>query len=257
MCYWQTHKQKKELSDKAIINLAKKIRKKGIFHCTWVGGEPLLRIKLLERLVNIFPINWIVTNGTLPLPKLKNTLFIVSLDGTQKIHDKIRQKGLYQKIKRNINQRNDAMTNTTLFSLNKNEPEKLLAEWRKTKIKGMTFNFATPMRGVNRNLYLTSEGRNQIIDKLLELKKEYRNFMFVSPAWLEALRPENIKRWHRGCLTKTFTLSLSSIGKRKYPCVLGKQAVCSFCGCHVPAILNSLKSFDLETIKILYKMISF
>lgn len=257
MCYWQTHKQKKELTDEEMIALAKKVRKRGIFQATWVGGEPLLRTKLLKKLVKIFPINWVVTNGTLSLPKLKNTFYIVSLDGTQKIHDKIRQKNLYKKIKKQISKRNDVITNTTLSSLNKNEPEKLLKEWSKTKIVGMTFNFATPMRGVNEGLYLTEKERSRVINKLLRLKRKYKDFMLVSLTWLESLRLKNVKKWYKECPIKIFSVSFSSEGKKKHPCVLGKNAICSACGCHVPVILNSLKGFDFETIRILYKMISF
>lgn len=257
MCYWWTHKPKKELPDEKMIALAKRLRKSGIIHCTWVGGEPLLRAKLLEKLVEFFPANWVVTNATLPLPKLKNTFFIVSLDGTQKIHDQIRQKGLYQKIKKRISHRDDAITNTTIFSVNKNEPEKLLEEWFGTKIKGMTFNFATPMHGTEKGFYLTDEERNQTIDKLLMLKKEYKNFMLVSKTWLEGLRPKNVKKWYKDCLTRKFSISFSSDGKIKNPCVMGEKAICSSCGCHVPMVLESLKKFDLETIKILYRMMSF
>lgn len=257
MCYWWTHKPKRELSDEEMVRLAKKLRKDGIIHCTWVGGEPLLRTKLLEKLVGFFPANWVVTNGTFPLPKLKNTFFVVSLDGTQKIHDQIRQKGLYQKIKEKINHRSDTITNTTLFAVNKDEPEKLLAEWCGTKIKGMTFNFATPMKGTNESLYLTEKERNQVIDNLSELKREYKDFMLVSRNLLEGLRPENVKKWYRNCPTRRFSISFSSEGKRKLPCVLGSKAICSSCGCHVPIVLESLKKLDLETIKILYRMVSF
>lgn len=257
MCYWQTHKSEKELLDQEMIDLVKKVKDSGIFHCTWVGGEPLLRTKLLRRLISIFPLNWVVTNGTLLLPKFKNTFFIVSLDGTEKIHDKIRKKGLYQQIKKNISNRHDVITNTTIFSFNKNEPEKLLQEWYKTKIRGMIFNFATPIRGLDKNIYLSDKERNRVINKLLKLKRKYKDFMFVSPAWLENLRQENVKKWYRNCLVRKYVYCFASDGKRKLPCVLGEKAICFSCGCHVPTILDSLKNFDPETIKVLYKMISF
>lgn len=253
-CYWWEDRQDKEMSDEEWISFAKKMVANGIVQCTYVGGEPLMRGGLIEKLAKIIPINWVVTNGTFPIPELSNTRFIVSLDGTESIHDLIRQRGLYVKIKEQIGNRNNIITNTTIFTMNKNEPEKLLREWSRTKIKGMTFNFATPMRGSD-CVYLNDSERNGVIDRLLHLKDEYGDFMLVSKKWLEDLRPEQVKKWHKKCPVKNFALSVASDGKKKIPCILGKNAICGACGCHVPVIIQNIKKFDLDTFRILAKML--
>lgn len=254
-CYWWTDKEEVEMTDKEWIDFAKQAVGKGIVQCTYVGGEPLLRKDLIEKLVKIVPINWVVTNGTFPMPKLPNTHFIVSLDGTKRVHDLIRQRGLYAKIREQIRSRNDIITNTTIFAMNKNEPEKLLREWSGSRIKGMTFNFATPMRESNGSMYLNDEERNEVIDELLHLKNQYGDFILVSKEWLNNLRPEKVKAWYKNCPTRNFALSLASNGKKKNPCILGQNAICEFCGCHVPVIIQSIKKFDFETFRILAKML--
>lgn len=253
-CYWWTDRKDDELSDNDWISFAKKMVDNGIVQCTYVGGEPLLRGGLIEKLAKIIPINWVVTNGTFPIPELPNTRFIVSLDGTERVHDLIRQRGLYAKIKERISGRKDIITNTTIFVMNKNEPGKLPKEWSGTEIKGMTFNFATPMRDSNCE-YLNDLEKNEVIDKLLHLKNQYGDFMLVSKKWLEDLRPEKVEVWHKKCPAKDFALSVASDGKKKLPCILGKNAICGSCGCHVPAIIRNIKRFDLDTFRILAKMI--
>jgi len=42
----------------------------------------------------------------------------------------------------------------------------------------------------------------------------------------------------------------------KEPCIFGVDINCSNCGCHVPIVAESLKSFDFETIKLMRKVFS-
>lgn len=45
----------------------------------------------VEKVTELFMYNWVVTNGTISIPDgFKNTLFIISLDGTEDYHDQNR-----------------------------------------------------------------------------------------------------------------------------------------------------------------------
>ncbi len=240
MCYWWRHRLLKELSVEEAAELFKALRKKyHVFHCAYCGGEPTLRPDVLEECTKIMPVNWIVTNGTRDMPKLgNNSAIAVSIDGTEKIHDKVRgRKGIYNDVFKRYSNYTDypLYTATTLIQNNKNEVEKLVKEWSNTSIKGMWFDFATPFRNSDNKFFIDLDERNKIIDKILKLRKEYGNFIVFPDEGYYFLRKENTIKKANNCILKRFTMCLDSQGKRKVPCVLGKDAICEKCGCIVAA----------------------
>lgn len=258
MCYWWKEKPKKELSDEEMISLFKELRKQGIIHVTLVGGEPTVRSALIKASSKIFPYTWVVTNGSFSstnAPSLPNTFYIVSLDGTEEIHDKIRAKGLYKTIWKNFSKRSDCFTNTTLTKINKDEIEELVKEWSKTKILGMTFDFATPL-GKNDNLWLSWKEREELIERLHQLKKKYKDFILLSEKMLNLLKEEEVKRWFRKCPIRWTSISYAAHGKVKKPCILGKYADCSRCGCHITPLIEGLLRFDLETWQMMNRILA-
>lgn len=268
-CYWQKSKRQTQLSVTEIVNLARKYRYQGIIHATWVGGEPTLRPDVLQAVTPIFPINWIVTNGIeikhprfpdFDIFSLPNTSIIVSIDGVGTIHDYSRQHpGLYSAIKKRFWNK-PVLTTTTLHQANKDQPEKLLRAWNRSGIKGMTFEFATPIgRAADPRYDLIGKDRDTIIDRLIELKRIYGRFLVNSVQGLNMLRSENLKKWTGAakCPTARFAVSLDEIGQRKLPCILGSapdnprgvKPACGSCGCHVPTVLSGIKHLDWETIQ--------
>lgn len=267
-CYWWESRKGEELAADRIVSMARMYRKMGVLHATWVGGEPMLRPDVLRNVTEIFPINWIVTNGT-NIYKVKdssfdpfalpNTRIIVSLDGVGEEHDKSRGKpGLYKTIK-SFYWDKPILTTTTLHQGNKHEPAKLLAEWRNSKILGMTFEFVTPIgRAANSQWDLVGEERDNVIDELIALKKKYGRFMANSVYGLSMQKAKMLNRWvgEVRCPTAIHTISIDAQGNIKRPCVLGaspdnpkgKRPNCGACGCHVPTILSGIKYLDFETI---------
>jgi len=266
-CYWWESRKGEELPVEKIVNIAKLYRQMGIVHATWVGGEPMLRPDVLRAVTPLFPINWIVTNGT-NIYKTKdphfdpfalpNTWIIVSLDGVGDAHDTSRNKpGLYEKIK-TFYWNKPILTTTILHQGNRNEPAKLLAEWSKSNIVGMTFEFATPIgRAANPKWDLVGKDRDRVIDDLISLKKKYGRFMANSINGLTMQKSQNLTSWvgELRCPTAKYTISFDAQGNIKRPCVLGsspnnpkgKRPNCSACGCHVPTVLSGIKLLDLQT----------
>lgn len=57
-----------EMSDAAILGTLEGLRDRhGILSALWMGGEPLLKPKLVAAGIRLFPRNTITTNGTIPL----------------------------------------------------------------------------------------------------------------------------------------------------------------------------------------------
>jgi len=244
-----------ELSDKEVIGLVKRMKKKGLKIAGYVGGEPMLRKELLEKITSLIPLNVIVTNGTLDCSKFKNTVLIVSVDGTETIHDKVRGvPGLYKKIKKDFWNRDDVYLTTTLTNENKDQIEPLLKDWIGSKIKGMVFDFATPFINEDDSFWISWDERHKILDKLLELKKKYGDFILMSKRNINMLRKEKINAYPKKCACRKFALDFKSDGSLKEKCVLGKKADCSRCGVHIATFPGPLLGLDWESIRIFARM---
>jgi sulfatase maturation enzyme AslB (radical SAM superfamily) len=256
-CYWLRQKHHKEMDIEKIKELFRDLRKQGIIHCTYIGGEPTLRPDILEECTKIIPYNLIVTNGTTTPLRIKNTLFALSVDGTQEIHDKVRCKGLYQKIWDNYSSHKKTITTTTLMNINKNEPEKLVKEWSKTSVIGMAFNFATPFTNSDNKFWIPWKERDKVIDRLIELKKEYGDFILMTAKQFDQLREKHVKKWSKDCTMRWFGKSFHPNGEQKLPCVLGKHAMCSKCGCHISTFFpESIFKLDFEAIRIYTRVLN-
>jgi Fe-coproporphyrin III synthase len=251
-CYFFQQNHKKELSDKDLLRKIKQIKKKypSIIHASWIGGEPLLRKDIVEKGLKLFPFNMVVTNGSMELPKWKNCVFNVSVDGTKKYYEQVRGLKIYDKVKEHAN-RDDIHINIACVLNKKNyhSIEPLLKEWRDTKIGGINFDFYTPIKGIKEDLWLSWEERDKVIEKLLILKKKYGNFILNSRSVLESMKSKNSKHITSNCKLPQAVISLDPVGNRKLPCVLGKKADCSRCGCVVP--------FQVESIVIKKQIESF
>ena len=189
----------------------------GIVHVTWVGGEPMWRKEVLRETVKIFPTNWVITNGTIPVDgEWQNTAFFISIDGTETIHNQIRQP--WKQAKRglqalplveevpeqrrpgfNIYRRakDTARTATApvyvhsvINKLNAGVIPELVDEWYKEgNVRGFAFSLHTPMidqareSGMTENderLFLSDEERTKVVVMLLALKKQYGKFIAMS-----------------------------------------------------------------------------
>lgn len=236
-CYFIKQNYERELDCGEYIRLLKGLKHKypGILHATWVGGEPLLRRKLVEEGMKLFNFNMVVTNGTIELPKWKNCVFNVSVDGTKDYYTEIRGSDCYDLVKRNSD-RDDVHVNIAcvLNKLNHYCIEDLVKEWEKTKVRGIVFDFYTPVEGAADELWLNWEERDILVQKILNLKKRYGSFILNSAPVLNMMKSGKSKEITRDCPLPQIIMCLDPLGKRKLPCVIGGMADCSRCGCIIP-----------------------
>lgn len=258
-CYFHFQNQSEELDDEMMIARINEIMKNhpSVMHAGWLGGEPLLRKELLIRCTKLFKLNMIVTNGTFELPVLTNSVFNVSVDGTKKYYEEIRGAKVYDKVKENAN-RSDIKVNVAcvLNSINSDCIEALLNEWKNTSIQGISFSFYTPRKGVNDTLCLNEIQRDMVIDRLMNLKKDYGDFILNSRSILNLMRSRTSSEITLRCMSPKAILSIDAKGNVKKPCVMGPEADCSKCGCVVPFEIESVvgrRQFDsMRTVKKFY-----
>lgn len=254
-CYWQKQNHESELSDKTWLKKLQELRRQGIFHLTFAGGEPLLRKNLLKKATRIFPFNWIVTNGTLPIPNFAKTTIFVSIDGDQKTHDQIRGQGVWIKARQNINNSSaKIIIGCVINNLNKDQLESTIKDWVDTNVLGINFDFHSPTTD-NDPLIITPEEKQEIARELQILKKKYPGFIFLPDRVIELLTKES-QTVTSDCPLPGNVISLDSAGKQKKPCIMAGTK-CATCGCIIPFFGHALgREKDKESIKIALKTLT-
>ena len=253
-CYWWLNRknENKDLTAEQWREIIKKtFKKQHIFVVTLVGGEPTMRPDVIQVFCEEMPKRvCVVTNGTYPLKRFENLYFYwVSLDGTEKVHDSIRGKGSYAKTKQNIlnyiigqSSRKgkpswkDIWLTMTINSLNYNTIEDLIEEWV-GKVNKIGFQFHTPFIKGDPLWMPFGEKRNEVVDKLVRLRKKYPNFIINGEKQLSLMKgnwggigttPVQCPSWA--------ILSLDHMGRVKQPCCIGSsdskalKPICEECG---------------------------
>lgn len=144
------------------------------------GGEPLLWrdgkktiAHVIEDARKLFPSVCITTNGTLPFKELGLDRVWVSLDGTEKVHDKVRGKGVFAKVWENLEREGQcrAYISLTISQMNRGcVPDLLMA--LKGRVAGVTLQFYYPYSGLPDPLFVSPQERIPILDELIQLKRD-------------------------------------------------------------------------------------
>jgi MoaA/NifB/PqqE/SkfB family radical SAM enzyme len=260
-CYWWLNRKEEE-QDMSVEDwrriIREKFNKQHILLTTLVGGEPTLRPEIIQVFCEEMPKRvCVVTNATFPLKRYDGLYFYwVSMDGTQHIHDKIRGEGTYGKTKRNIldyiagPDRNgkpawkEIWISMTINSLNYTTVEDLAEEWRGV-INKIGFQFHTPFVKGDPLMLPYGEKRNDVVDKLIALKKKYPDYV-VNPVRQITLMKGNwggVGTAPVGCPSWAI-LSLDHMGRIKQPCCIGSadaknsmRPICEDCGLGCYSIL--------------------
>ena len=240
-CYFYAHdyEERPELSDDEWIEKLESLKETDFpfYQCSWVGGEPLLRKELIERGMKYFRSNLIATNGTIELPNWPDVNFYISMDGKKDMHDAIRGKGCYDKIKKNADRPElRIIVSMVINKMNYEGIENFIEEWKDVGVKGCLFQIYTPVKGLkNDELWPGWELRDEILDKLIRLKDEkYGDFIGVPNFVLKLMKSDKCKEVTRNCIFKQVSFCLDPQGQIKKPCMMGPQADCLRCGCVLP-----------------------
>ncbi len=259
-CYFfaEDHENEKELSIEKWVEKLEEMKAAGhpMMLCTWVGGEPMMRKKLIDVGRKYFKHNTIVTNGTVELPDWDNCSWVISIDGTEEAFSKMRAPGIYQKIKDNVIRHPELriQISCVLTTITADCIEELVKEWGPIARGGIIFDFFTPVTNLDEALWLNWSERDRLIDQILALKKKYPGTINMLDSTLDLMRSKNARRVTDNCEFRLRAFALSSTGENKGKCMMGDNADCDRCGCVVPfhmATLSSRRLMVKEGVKSL------
>lgn len=230
-CYMKWYEKKNDLPiqewERIILSYPRQER----LLCAWTGGEPMLRVEAIKKLVHCFRWNWIATNGTLPVPHLPKTTIFVSVDGNKRTHLSLRGGG-WNELQQNMRENHYIHFNITKLNCSGPVLEETLSFWR-GKARGVIFSFSTPNKKKRDDLYLTPSERRIVGKNLRSLKRKFGNYILNSERQLKLCAETP---WADNCPASCL-VALDSRGQVKRPCVLGSDVDCYQCGCAVPSFM--------------------
>jgi MoaA/NifB/PqqE/SkfB family radical SAM enzyme len=229
-----------DISDAELLAEVERVRNRhGLFGMLWMGGEPMLRWRLLEKGVKLFAKNVITTNGTVPLKDFgPSVTYVVSLDGPPDLNDPVRGAGVYARVRKNLlalpsDFEPTVQVQCVVTKQNQSRLEELVLDFLETPVDGMAFSFHVPNEGEASELaWRDVEEREAAVDAVLELKQRYPRFVWNSTRALELMRPPTAKLVTDRCPAVRTVLPLYvEDGRFTNPkCCYGNNADCDRCG---------------------------
>lgn len=229
------HEEKDLPEERLVASLRALARRHGIKLMSWVGGEPLLRRRVIEAAPEIFPANVMFTNGLLPIPDLPIAIG-VSLDGPPEINDAIRGPGVYERVARTLG---EAPRKVFIQCVVTQRNARALAPFTETltglrNVSGVVFSIYVPQRGDRSGLGFALADRDRLIETLLRLKDRFGDFLLNERRALELARSPTCKQVTDRCDMKTRALALDYRLRRRRPCCYGENVDCDLCAAPTP-----------------------
>lgn len=233
-----------EMSDDRMVATLKELRDRhGIGMALWMGGEPLLKPRLLRRTVALFPRNTITTNGTAPLIDFgPDLLYVLSLDGPRDLNDAIRGAGVYDRVMANLARlprsfESRVQVQSVVTRTNQHRIEELIQALLGTRVGWMTFSFFVPAASDpdNPDAWPDNEARAEAVRAVMALKARYPAFVRNATRHLELMLPPYADRVTRFCPPGRSILSLYLEDDHfRVPfCCHGDDVDCARCGAWV------------------------
>jgi MoaA/NifB/PqqE/SkfB family radical SAM enzyme len=172
---------KDKMDDATMLHQLEVLRDKHhIRSMLFMGGEPMIRKKLVLKAMPLFERSSIVTNGTYGIPSVPGHLVTVSLDGPEPLNDAIRGEGVFQKVKEAVFARdpNDGTTVILQMTVTKqNAPglEEFVETVKDWPVTGVAFTFYVPSKGEHGNNLAWDDlrERDEVVRRLIALKRSH------------------------------------------------------------------------------------
>lgn len=272
-CFWNYYQyQLAKITNPDIINSVKEAlgRFPTITNILWYGGEPLITaeaINLIEEGIRLKKNNLVVTNGTFPIPELReNTHFAVSIDGTREIHDTLRGIEVYDRVKKNILSAVLRGTPVAILycvnAVNLDCIPEFLEEWADRGTLGFVFTLYTPIKGGSSSLRLDEKQRNRAVSILLKMKEKYTYSIGNTEKMIELIQSKYGADLAENCpmnvfnrKSRVYSIHMCNDGSIRLPCALGKDASCLECRSVTKLALYAGKIlFDRRSLHALLQM---
>lgn len=215
----------------------------GISNASITGGEPTLRLPVVEAAYSTFDSIQVATNGIIPMSDYLKCVIWVSIDGTEQTHNRIRGAKCYQKVMRNIQDDKRISISMSLSTTNYKEIFPTIEACLRANVKGIFFLLYTGYR--TDSLYLYGKELDYAIKSLYHAIDEYGDFILISRRMVDLYQN---KKHVKDCVFRSGLIqSYYPDMSRKLPCVMG-PVDCSTCGCIVPVYMYWVKRLDIETL---------
>ena len=232
-----------ELGDADILETLTALRDRhGILSMLWMGGEPLLKPRLLAEGIRLFARNTITTNGTAPLIDFgPSVLYVVSLDGPEDLNDAIRGEGVFRRVVRNLARipedfSSPVQVQCVVTKRNEKRLEELIEALREARVGWMTFSFYVPRADdTGADVWETNEERAFAVREVQRLKAKYPGFVRNTTRSLELMLPPHAERVTAACPARDNILPLYLEGDHFTTpfCCYGNDVDCTRCGAWV------------------------
>jgi MoaA/NifB/PqqE/SkfB family radical SAM enzyme len=229
-----------EMKPERMLSELRRLRDRhGVRSMLWMGGEPMLRWRLLEKGLSLFQSNTITTTGTIPLKDFGPDLrYVISLDGPRAVNDPVRGSGVFDRVMKTVAAipegfRPTVMAQCVLHRQNQDHVEELVRELLPTKVQGLTFSFYVPSAGeASARAWESIEERETAVDIVVELKRRYPAFIWNSSRSLDLMRPPVARRVTDHCPMLKTMLPLYVEGNDFTTpfCCYGNDVDCDRCG---------------------------
>jgi len=214
----------------------KNLFKSGIRSVLLVGGEPALRQDVLMLADKIFPLVYVITNGTIRIPKKFNHRLFISLDGLPKTNDSIRGNDVFSKVIRNYSGDKRVILNMTLTKDNYTELEDVTRIAEKKGFEGVVCNICSGGTDRGSSMVVRKKERSALIAEMKKVKALSPKHFLMTKAmikWYEFPDHRN------SCLWRNEVLHFD-VSWNKITC-FGKNPDCSNCGCFAGSFQSPLK----------------
>ena len=211
--------------------------KSGIRSILLVGGEPALRIDVLMLADRIFPFVYVITNGTVKIPKEFNHRLYVSIDGTRETNDSLRGNGVFSRVMKNYSGDKRVVINMTITRDNYRELEDVTKIAKENGFNGVVCNICAGGTDVSSLMVVKKEERKTIIKELKRVKTLCPRDLLLTKAmikWYEY--PDHRDACYWGDEVVHFDVSWN---RRR---CFENNADCSNCGCLAGAFQSPLRS---------------
>jgi len=229
-----------EMKPERVLSELERLRDRhGIRRMLWMGGEPMLRWRMLEKGLALFERNTITTNGTIPLKDFgPDLIYVISLDGPRDVNDPVRGEGVFDRVMKTVAAIPDGfqptvMVQCVLHRENQDRLDELVQELLPTRVQGLTFSFYVPQAGeVSPRAWESVEEREAAVDIVFALKRRYPEFIWNSTRSLELMRPATARLVTDNCPMQQVTLPLYIEGDDFTTpfCCYGNDVDCNRCG---------------------------
>lgn len=248
----------RELSDSrgdslvdGVLNL---VRRHKPMHVSLVGGEPMMRVRELSRILPALSqmgvFTMVVTSAVIAIPQewmdIPRLRLAVSVDGLPEHHDERRKPATYARILKNISGRsvNVHWVITRPMLQRQSYLEEYVAFWNAQKeVDHIWVSLYSPQVGENSPELLMPGDRERVAMELPLLAQKYSKLLLPQGMARAFVTPP---KHPDDCLFSKMSLNYSAdLRTHVEPCVFGGNPDCAQCGCSISSALHWIRDVKI------------